>query len=91
MALVKIPEPGDDAYDKGFLNKKYATDVVKRVNRKLRVVASNFPEAVVKEAEDSTMVDLSFTLGLSQESYIIVNGELVYGYFPFRKVKDPAE
>lgn len=91
MALQKIPEPGDDAYDKGFLNKKYATDVVKRVNRKLRVVASNFPEAAIKEADDGAMVDLTPMFGLSQAAYIVVNGELVYGCFPFRKLADPVE
>ena len=90
MALQKIPEPGDDAYQKGFLNKAYATDVVKRVNRKLRVVASTFPEAKIHEAEDGTMVDLTPTLGVSQPAYVIVNGELVYGLFPFRKVADPT-
>jgi hypothetical protein len=90
MALEKIPEPGDDAYENGFLNKKYATKAVKRLNRKLRVVASNFPEAAIKESEDSTLVDLTTMLGLSQAAYVIVNGELVYGCFPFRKLADPV-
>ena len=89
MALEKLPEPNDDAYEKGFLNKAYATKAVKRLNRKLRVLGSNFPEAVVKESEESTMVDLTPTLGLSQEAYVIVNGVLVYGFFPFRKLNDP--
>ena len=90
MALEKIPEPGDDAYDKGFLNKDYATKAVKRLNRKLRVVASNFPEAAIKESQESTLVDLTTMLGLSQAAYLIVNGELVYGFFPFRKASDPV-
>jgi len=90
MALVKIPEPGDDAYDKGFLNKAYATDVVKRVNRKLRVLGATFPEAKINEAEDGTMVDLTPSLGVSQPAYVIINGELVYGFFPFRKAADPV-
>ena len=90
MALEKIPEPGDDAYDKGFLNKDYATKVVKRVNRNLRVLSSTFPEAEIKEAPDETLVNLTPMLGKSQPAYIIVNGELVYGCFPFRKLADPV-
>ena len=86
MAADKIPEPGDDAYEKGFLNKQYATKVVKKVNRHIRVVASNFPEGIVREAGENIMVDLAPMLGFSQQAYIIVNGELVFGAFPFRKL-----
>jgi|DEB3_MinimDraft_2_1074329.scaffolds.fasta_scaffold02157_3 hypothetical protein len=89
MALEKLPLPGDDAYDKGFLNKDYATKVVKRINRDEKVIASTFPNGIVRESNENRILDLSEMLGKSQEAYIIVNGELVYGFFPFRKLNDP--
>lgn len=86
--LEQIPEPGPDAFKGGFLEQKYGAKVIKRINRKTKVVANGFPNGQVFEAEQDRTIDLSPMLA-GVPCYLINNGELRYCKVVLRFEKDP--
>ena len=87
MAIEKIPLPTpNNAFADGFLNNKVAVKVVKKLNRTIKVKFLGALDARVDESEENIVIDLMPMLGVSQKAYIIVNGELVYGAFPFLRL-----
>lgn len=84
MANEKIPLPTkDNAFKDGFLNHDVSVKVVKKINRDLKVKLLGALDARVEESKENIVIDLMPMLGVSQKAYIIVNGELIYGAFPF--------
>jgi len=70
-----IPDPDKNAYGKnGILNKKYVTTLVRRVNRKRKVIMPPGVTAKYIETEDDIALDLTgMALGTLTIS-IIANG-----------------
>jgi hypothetical protein len=74
----KLPEPTQDAFNKGFLNFDYVKKAVKKINRPLEFVCSTLNKAEVKESKEKMTVDLTKMVESSTGVYLIVNGELAY-------------
>ena len=56
--VAKIPDPGDDFLKNGFLNKAYATQVVKRLNRRFEVTPKGSGVKFL-EAEENVNLDVT--------------------------------
>jgi len=88
MADEKLPIPTpNNAFKDGFLNNDFAGKVVKKINRPIKVKLLGALDARVVESKENIVIDLMPMLGVSQKAYIIVNGELVYGAFPFLQLQ----
>ena len=74
----KLPEPTQDAFNKGFLNLEYAKTAVKKINRPIEVVCSTLNKAEVKVSKEKITVDLTKMVESSTGVYLIVDGELAY-------------
>ena len=88
MAFEQIPAPGDDAFKGGFLDKKYGEKVVKRLNRKTKVVSNGRMAGKVLETETDLTIDLSMML-VGEPCYVINNGELRYARVVMQFLPDP--
>ncbi len=74
-SFAPIPEPGDNAFDKGPLDKDWMRSVVKRVNRQILVkTAPGLPDGSAQQSEENIVIDLSKIFGTGLRITAVANG-----------------